>query len=78
MFEVLAEPLKTFPDTLETLNAKSSLGASSGALQLVAGAFEGLNGALAGYQTPAQNPNAPGHSLRANIHARPGGARPVC
>lgn len=65
MFEVLAEPLKTFPQTLEALNKETTLGASSGALQLVAGGFEGGAAVFSAYQTPAQNANAPGHALRA-------------
>jgi virulence factor Mce-like protein len=71
MFQVLAAPLKTFPGTLAALNAQSLLGASSSALQLVAGGFEGLDGALSGFQTRLQNPLAPGHSLRANIYLDP-------
>lgn len=71
LFDVLKDPLTTFPDVLEALNAKSSLGASSGAFQLVAGGFEGLDGAVAGYRTKSQSPNQPGHQLRANIRIEP-------
>jgi len=69
MLDTLKPALKTFPPTLEALNAKTSLGASSGAFQLVAGAFEALGGAVSSFQTPAQNPNGPGHRLRANVFA---------
>ena len=71
MFKVLADPLKTFPATLATLNAKTSLGASSGALQLVAGGFEGLDGAVSSYLTPAQDSAQPGHQLRGNLYLAP-------
>jgi phospholipid/cholesterol/gamma-HCH transport system substrate-binding protein len=74
MFDTLAEPLKLFPEMFATLNEKTSLGASSGALQLVGGAFQGLGGALATYQTKAQNPNQPGHQLRANLQFDPAAA----
>ncbi len=74
MFTVLAEPLKTFPGTLEALNAKTTLGASSGAVQLVAGAFAGLDGAVSAFNTKQANPNAPGHKLRANIYVDPAAA----
>lgn len=67
MLDTLQAPLKTFPATFETLNAPTSLGAPSGAFQLVAGAFSALGGAVSGYETPAQNPNAPGHKLRVNV-----------
>jgi virulence factor Mce-like protein len=68
MFQVLASPLKTFPGTLKTLNAPTSLGATSGAFQLVAGAFEGLGGAVSTFQTSAQNPSQPGHQLRGDLY----------
>lgn len=74
MFDSLRPTLRTFPGTLDALNAKTSLGASSGALQLVAGAFEALDGAVAGFQTAAQNPSAPGHRLRVNILLDPSAA----
>lgn len=74
MFDTLRPTLRTFPATLETLNAKTSLGASSGALQLVAGAFEALDGAVSSFQTPAENPGAPGHRLRTNIYLDPAAA----
>lgn len=71
MFRVLEGPLETFPMLLELANAETSIGGPSGALQLVGGAFEGGAGALSGFQTPAQNPDAPGHSLRATIRLDP-------
>lgn len=74
MLDTLKPTLKTFPGTLEALNAKTSLGASSGAFQLVAGAFEALDGAVSGFQTKTQNPSAPGHRLRVNIALDPAAA----
>lgn len=74
MLDTLRPTLVTFPETLETLNAKTSLGAPSGAFQLVAGAFAGLGGAVSGFQTPAQNPSAPGHRLRTSIYLDPAAA----
>jgi hypothetical protein len=71
MFKVLARPLKTFPETLDTLNAKTKYGGSSGALQLVGGGFASGDGALSGYQTMSQNAAAPGHALRADIRLDP-------
>ncbi|WP_146175400.1 MlaD family protein [Paraconexibacter algicola] len=68
MLDALQPALKTFPPTLEALNARTSLGASSGAFQLVAGAFTALDGAVSSFQTPAQNPSAPGHRLRVNVN----------
>lgn len=74
MFTLLVRPLELFPETFAALNKTTVLGASSGALQLVAGGFEGLAGAVATYRTPAQSPDQPGHHLRANIHIDQGAA----
>jgi len=71
MFNVIGDALETFHPTLDALDSQTSLGASSGAFQLVAGAFEGGDGARRPYQTLTQNPAAPGHALRINGYINP-------
>jgi len=62
MLDLLPKPLKTFKRALDIINATTVHGAPA-YRQLVA-AFVGFDGIFAGYQTEAQNNNAPGHALR--------------
>ena len=62
MLNLLPKPLKTFKRALDIINSTTVHGAPA-YRQLVA-SFVGFDGIFAGYQTEAQNNNAPGHALR--------------
>jgi len=70
MFNLIDVPLTQFADLLAVLNAPSALGAPNNR-QLIAGAFVGGDGVFSGYQTPSQNPDAPGHHLRIGTYFNP-------
>ena len=71
--ELLPRPLAKFDRALEIVNAPTVHGAPA-YRQLVAGGFTSLDAAFRGYQTEAQNPNAPGHALRVGTYVGPGAA----
>jgi phospholipid/cholesterol/gamma-HCH transport system substrate-binding protein len=69
MLNLLPEPLEQFDAAFEVINSTTMWGAPA-YLQLLA-AFTGFDGIFSGYQTPSQNPNAPGHGLRISNYFTP-------
>lgn len=69
MFNLLPPSLTKFDRALDVINQTTVHGAPA-FRQLVA-AFVGFDGIFSGYQTQAQNPNAPGHALRAGTYVTP-------
>ncbi|HYF28493.1 MAG TPA: MlaD family protein [Baekduia sp.] len=71
MFRLIDPSLDRFADLLTVFNKPSELGAPTGVSQLVGGAFAGLNAAFRPFQTPAQNPGAPGYQGRIGTRVEP-------
>ncbi|MEA2348885.1 MAG: phospholipid/cholesterol/gamma-HCH transport system substrate-binding protein [Thermoleophilaceae bacterium] len=70
MLTLLHMPLKDLTAALDVANAKSRYGEQA-YHQLVAGGFAGADSMFRSYQTPSQNPNAPGHMFRIGAHLDP-------
>jgi virulence factor Mce-like protein len=66
MFDLLPPTLSKFDEALEVITQISAHGAP--AYQQLLAAFVGFDGIFSGYQTKAQNSQAPGHALRISTY----------
>lgn len=69
MFNLLPPTLRKFDRALDVINMTTAHGAP--AYRQLLAAFVGFDGIFSGYQTPSQNPGAPGHALRIATYFTP-------